>query len=185
MSIPAQIMAQAVAGAGPLKVLDIAAGHGIFGIAIAQRNAEARITAVDWAAVLEVAKENAEKAGVASRLHMLPGSAFDVDFGSGYDLALVTNFLHHFDVATCESFLRKVHAALKPGGRAVTLEFCPNDDRITPPTPARFAITMLMSTARGDAYTFHELESMFRNAGFAASEQKMLPSEQSVIISTK
>jgi ubiquinone/menaquinone biosynthesis C-methylase UbiE len=184
MSMPAHIMAEAVAGTGPLKVLDIAAGHGVFGIAIAQRNAEARITAVDWAAVLEVAKENAEKAGVARRYDMLPGSAFDVDFGSGYDLVLITNFLHHFDVATCEGFLRKVHAALKPDGRAVTLEFCPNDDRVTPLTPARFAITMLMSTAHGDAYTFHELESMFRNAGFSASEQRMLPSEQSVIIST-
>ncbi len=186
MSIPAQIMAQAVAGTGPLKVLDIAAGHGVFGIAIAQRNAEAQITAVDWAAVLEVAKENAEKAGVAGRLHMLPGSAFDVDFGSGYDLVLITNFLHHFDVATCEGFLRKVHAALKPGGKSPSrLSFARTTIRISPSTPARFAITMLMTTAHGDAYTFHEVESMFRNAGFAASEQKMLPSEQSVIISTR
>ena len=185
MSMPAHIIAEAVAGTGPLKVLDIAAGHGVFGIAIAQRNPEAQITAVDWAAVLDVAKENAEKAGVARRLHALPGSAFEVDFGSGYDLVLITNFLHHFDPPACEGFLRRVHAALKPGGRAVTLEFCPNDDRVTPLTPARFAITMLLSTARGDAYTFRELDTMFRNAGFASSERRLLPSEQSVIISTK
>jgi ubiquinone/menaquinone biosynthesis C-methylase UbiE len=185
MAMPAQIMAEAVAGTGPVKVLDIAAGHGVFGIAIAQRNPEAQITAVDWAAVLDVARENAEKARVARRLHLLPGSAFDVDFGSGYDLVLITNFLHHFDPPTCEGFLRKVHGALKPGGKAITLEFCPNEDRVTPLSPARFAITMLVSTARGDAYTFRELETMFQNAGFAASEQLLLPSEQSVIISTK
>ena len=117
MAMPARIMAEQVAGTGPIKVLDIAAGHGVFGIAVAQANPQAEITAVDWPAVLEVAKENAAKAGVSSRLHSLPGSAFDIDFGSGYDLVLIANFLHHFDRQTNEDFLRKVHAALKPGAK--------------------------------------------------------------------
>ena len=63
--------------------------------------------------------------------------------------------------------LQKCFAALKPGGRAVTLEFIPNEDRITPPSNAAFALIMLASTPAGDAYTFSELESMFSEAGFA------------------
>ncbi|MEP6716797.1 MAG: class I SAM-dependent methyltransferase [Terriglobia bacterium] len=186
MMMPAaQAIAGMVAGSGPLKVLDIAAGHGLFGISIAQRNAQAEITALDWAAVLEVAKENAAKAGVAARYKTLPGSAFDVDYGSDYDVVLLTNFLHHFDTETNEKLLRKVHAALKPGGRAVTLEFSPEDDRVSPPVPARFALTMLFTTARGDAYTFHELEAMAHRAGFQSSAHHRLETEQSVIISTK
>lgn len=181
--------AHAIAGLlpanAPLRVLDIAAGHGMFGVTIASANPQAEITALDWAAVLEVAKENAAKAGVTPRYRTIEGSAFDVDFGSGYDVVLLTNFLHHFDVPTNETLARKVHAALKPGGKAVSLEFVPNDDRVTPVNPARFAITMLSTTERGDAYTFKELESMFRNAGFASSEQHMLETQQSVIISTK
>ena len=55
------------------------------------------MVALDWASVLEVAKENAQAAGVADRYTTLEGSAFDVDYGSGYDLVLLTNFLHHFD----------------------------------------------------------------------------------------
>lgn len=185
MAMPARAMAEQTAGAGPLKVLDIAAGHGVFGIAMAQQNPLAEVTAVDWAAVLEVARENAVQAGVSERWRALPGSAFDVDFGSDYDIVLIANFLHHFDAKTIDGFLRKVRAALKPGGKAVTLEFCPNEDRIAPLTPARFAITMLQSTAHGDAYTFSEIDAMFRKAGFASSTQKMLPSEQTVIISTR
>jgi ubiquinone/menaquinone biosynthesis C-methylase UbiE len=185
MAMPAHFIAEQVAGTSPLKVLDIAAGHGVFGIAIAQKNAQAEITAVDWAAVLEVAKENAARAGISQRFHVLAGSAFDVDFGSGYDLVLIANFLHHFDPPTNERFLRKVYAALKPFGKAVTLEFCPNEDRVTPLSAARFAITMLQATAHGDAYTFRELDSMFRNAGFTSSSLQVLPSEQSVIISSK
>jgi 2-polyprenyl-3-methyl-5-hydroxy-6-metoxy-1,4-benzoquinol methylase len=160
---------------GPVKVLDIAAGHGLFGIAAAKQNPEAQVFALDWAAVLEVARENALKAGVEDRLHLLPGSAFDVDYGGPYDVVLLTNFLHHFDVPTCVTLLKKVHASLKPGGRAATLEFVPNEDRVTPPMAAAFSLTMLASTAAGDAYTFKELAEMYRDAGFSNMTAHPLP----------
>lgn len=170
----------------PCKVLDIAASHGLFGIAIAKRNSKAQITAVDWSIVLEVAKENAAKAGVLDRYHTLPGSAFDVDFGNDYDVVLLTAFLHHFDVPTNEKLLRKIHKVLKPGGRVATLEFVPNDDRVTPSHAAAFALTMLSNTPSGDAYTFRELETMFRNAGFISTEMHNNPGfVDQVLISRK
>jgi len=169
-----------------LKVLDIAAGHGLFGIAVLRANRNATVTAVDWKNVLEVARENAEKFGVAERYRTLPGSIFDVDIGSGYDLVLIPNFLHHFDVETNEKLLRKLHAALVPGGRVATLEFVPNDDRVSPPMPATFALIMLADTPAGDAYTRSELESMMSNAGFTAHEfHPMPPSPHSVLVSRK
>jgi 2-polyprenyl-3-methyl-5-hydroxy-6-metoxy-1,4-benzoquinol methylase len=186
MMMPAQAIAGMVAGSGPCRVLDIAAGHGLFGVILAKHNPQAEIVALDWSAVLEVAKENARKAGVESRYSTIAGSAFEADFGSGYNLILLTNFLHHFDVPTCESLLKKVHAALAPGGRAVTLEFVPNDDRISPTEAAFFSLIMLGSTPHGDAYTFAEFDGMFRNAGFSRSEHVRLEqSPESVIVSYK
>ena len=188
MAMPAQLIPKLV-DPNPdrkLKILDIAAGHGLFGIAFAQNNPQAEIHAVDWKAVLEVAKENAQKAGVADRYHTIEGSAFDVEFGSGYDLVLITNFLHHFDPPTNETLLRKIHAALADGGRAMTLEFVPNDDRVTPPESAGFSLVMLAGTPNGDAYTFAELEKMFANAGFSRSTIHALPPTfQQVVISEK
>jgi ubiquinone/menaquinone biosynthesis C-methylase UbiE len=186
--LPAEMMAGLVGAekGEKWKVLDIAASHGIFGITFAKKNPHAEIYAVDWANVLELAKENAKKAGVDARYHTLPGSAFEVELGTGYDIVLLTNILHHFDVPTCETMLRRMHAALKPGGRAVTLEFVPNADRVTPPMAAAFSLVMLAATPSGDAYTFAEFEKMFSNAGFASSEIHAIPpSIQSVIISTK
>jgi len=188
MMMPAEAIAQIVgADAGhKCRVLDIAAGHGLFGITIARHNPQAEIMALDWASVLEVAKENAHKAGVEGRYSTLVGNAFDVDFGSGYDLVLLTNFLHHFDIPTCETLLRKVHAALAPGGRAVTLEFVPNDDRVSPPEAAFFSLIMLGSTPHGDAYTFAEFDRMFRNAGFTRSEHiRPEQAPESVVVSYK
>ncbi|HEV2913428.1 MAG TPA: class I SAM-dependent methyltransferase [Pyrinomonadaceae bacterium] len=184
----AQALAELVARqvGQPRKVLDIAAGHGLFGITLARLNPEVKIVGQDWSNVLEVAKENARKAGVEERYTTIEGSAFDVDFGSGYDLILLTNFLHHFDKETCEKLLVKVREALSDGGSAVTLEFIPNEDRVSPPVAAAFSMTMLGSTPSGDAYTFPELESMFSNAGYTRSELHSLPvTFQQVVISQK
>lgn len=188
MAMPAQLMAKLVDPNADkkLKILDIAAGHGLYGIAFAKHNPQADVTALDWPNVLEVAKENAQAAGVADRYHTNPGSAFDVDYGTGYDFVLLTNFLHHFDRETCETLLKKVHASLADGGRAVTLEFVPNDDRVTPPQAASFSMMMLGMTPGGDAYTFAELEQMASNAGFSRSElHELPPTIQRVIISQK
>jgi ubiquinone/menaquinone biosynthesis C-methylase UbiE len=188
IAMPAQLMARLVDPEGnrKLKILDIAAGHGLFGIAFAQNNSQAEVVALDWPKVLEVAHENATKAGVSDRYSLSAGSAFEVDFGTGYDVVLLTNFLHHFDPPTCEMLLRKVHAALVDGGRAVTLEFVPNEDRVSPPDAAAFSVMMLGSTPSGDAYTYSELEKMFANAGFSRSEIHALPpSIQHVVISHK
>ena len=151
---------------GPMRVLDIAAGHGLFGIEIAKQNPEAQVTGLDWAPVLRVALENARRAGVQDRYDMLPGSAFEVDFGGPYDAVLLTNFLHHFNKPTCVDLLKKVRASLKPGGRAATLEFVPNEDRVSPSVPAAFSLIMLATTEAGDAYTLSELTSMYHDAGF-------------------
>jgi 2-polyprenyl-3-methyl-5-hydroxy-6-metoxy-1,4-benzoquinol methylase len=184
MRPPAGAIAQIAGAEGPLKVLDLAAGHGIFGITIAQHNPQAEVFAVDWKNVLDIARQNAQEAGVASRYHTIPGSAFEVDFGTDYDIVLLTNFLHHFDPPTNERLLRKVHGALKEDGRAITLEFVPNEDRVSPPWSAAFSLVMLGSTEAGDAYTFAELERMFANAGFTRSEMHPVP-PGTIIVSHK
>jgi hypothetical protein len=169
-----------------LRALDIAAGHGIFGITVAKHFPNAEIYAVDWPNVLTVATENAEKFGVSERHHLIPGSAFNVDFNGTYDVILNTNFLHHFDVPTCEKFLKKLADALSDDGKVMTLEFVPNEDRVSPPAQALFPLVMLAATPAGDAYTFAELKQMIENAGLTKNENIPLsPMPQNLIISTK
>lgn len=177
MALPAELLAGllTVGPGAKLRALDIAAGHGLYGIAIAKRNPNAEIIAVDWPNVLGVALENARAAGVNDRFRTIAGSAFEVDYGEGYDLVLLANFLHHFDPATVEQFLCKVYKALNGGGRAAILEFIPNEDRISPRVAAMFSMMMLPTTPRGDAYTYSEYERMVRSAGFSSSEIHDLP----------
>ncbi len=185
-AITAQGIAELVGASSgrKMKVLDIAAGHGMFGITIAKANPQAEVVAVDWPEVLEVAWENARAHRVAERFSTIPGSAFDVNFRSGYDVVLLTNFLHHFDPATNEQLLKRILSALDPSGVVATLEFVPNDDRVSPPAAAAFSMIMLGTTPAGDAYTFSEFDRMFRNAGFSDNTiHGMPPTEQSVVLS--
>ncbi len=170
----------------PMKILDISASHGVWGIALARRAPNAHLVAVDWAPVLQVARENANAAGLQNRFTAIAGSAFDVDFGRDFDVVLIPNFLHHFDADTCVKLLRKVHSALRTGGRVAIAEFVPNADRITPPDAAAFSLVMLATTANGNAYTFKEFEHMLGDSGFSAVEQHPLsPTAATAIIARK
>jgi ubiquinone/menaquinone biosynthesis C-methylase UbiE len=179
--------AQAIAGLlGPVsgRVLDVAAGHGLFGIVLAQKNTGVQVTALDWPKVLEVAKRHAGRMGVGDRYTTIAGDAFNVELQGPYDVILLTNLLHHFSEEQCTMLLKRLRAALRPGGRLVTLEFVPNEDRISPPMSATFPLVMLATTAKGDAYTFSELERMLRAAGFPSSTlHQPEDSPQQIIVS--
>lgn len=180
------VAAVIAADTAPASVLDIAASHGLFGILQAIRNPQAQVTALDNAAVLEVAARNARHFGVADRWKALPGDAFTTDLGTGYDLILVPNLFHHFSVADCERLMRRFHDALVPGGRCATLEFTPLEDPAVNPTANRFSLVMLATTAEGDAYTVDQYRGMFSNSGFSETTAQSLPrSPETLLISTK
>ena len=68
----------------------------------------------------------------------------------------------------------------------MTLEFVPDPDRVGPPVAAGFALTMLATTAAGDAHTFAEYDRTFAAAGFARSEFHALPpTAQQAVVSYK
>lgn len=165
------------------KILDVAASHGMFGLCVGERHPDSQVYALDWPNVLAYAQENAQTMGLGDRFHLLRGSAFEVDFGSGYDLVLVSNFLQQFDRATIVGFLQKLRPALAAGGRLALLEYVPDENRITPPAAAAHSMTMLLGTPAGDAYTVAEWRPILAEGGFAEFEATLLtPSPQTLLV---
>ena len=150
---------------------------------VAKIISDAIITVIDWAEVLAVTRANAEVAGVQDRLRVIAGNAFDVDWGGGFDLVLLANFLHHFSREDCVTLLSKVKTSLSPRGQVMAIDFVPNPDRVSPPIPAMFAFSMLAQTPSGDAYTLNDLDGMARDAGFGGAVARPLsPTPETLVV---
>lgn len=166
----------------PLNLLDVAAGHGLFGIEVAKLRGDASVTAIDSANVLEIAKNNADSAGLGNRYKTISGDAFELDWGNNYDLILLPNILHHFDPDGCVHLLVKARQSLCAKGSVLVIDMMPNPDRVSPPEQAAFAFFMLATTPQGDAYTFAEHETMARDAGLTlVDSMQLLPTPQTLI----
>lgn len=172
MALGTTMPAVEVLGAGRrgLRILDVAAGSGGYGIALALASPDSELTFLDWPNVLEVTRAHAEQMGLGDQTRLLPGNALEIEWGGPYDLVVASNFLHHFDRETCVRLAGKAHRALVPGGRFATAEFVPDDARTEPSMPLLFAVTMLLWTEGGDAYTVAELEGILSQGGFESVE---------------
>lgn len=169
----------------PISVLDLAAGSGVWGIALAQQSPKVTVGAVDWPQVLEVTKRVAQRHGVGDRLKTIPGDLLSVDFGTGHQIATLGHILHSEGVERSRQLLRKTFAALAPGGTIAIMEFVPNDERTGPPTALIFAVNMLVNTDAGDTFTFPEISGWLREAGFVNARTLDVKSVSPLILANK
>jgi SAM-dependent methyltransferase len=172
-------------GAAAARVLDLAAGSGVWGIAMAQGSEQVQVTAVDWPEVLPVTRKTVERFGVASRFSFIAGDLLQVDFGSGHTVATLGHILHSEGRERSRSLLEKTFHALAPGGTIAIAEFLVNADRTGPLNGLFFAVNMLVNTDSGDTYSFEEIASWLKDAGFTNARTLDAPGPSPLILATK
>jgi ubiquinone/menaquinone biosynthesis C-methylase UbiE len=186
---PAQRAAEAL-GAGNshkgLRVLDVACGSGVWGIGIAEADPEARVTALDFPAILQETKKYVQRHALDDRYDYMPGDVTQAKFGKRqYDLALLGHVVHIIGERASKRLFRKLHNALRPGGRLMIAEMIPNDQRTGPPFPVFFALNMLLNSAVGDTYTLSEFRSWLKEAGFARVKTVNIGTHSPLIVASK
>ena len=169
----------------PVSVLDIGAGSGVWGIALAHQSPHVTIRAVDWPAVLKVTNKLARRHGLGDRYRTVAGDLLKADFGTGHQVATIGHILHSEGPDRSRQLLRKTFRALAPGGTVAISEFLPNDDRTGPPTPLIFAVNMLLHTEAGDTFTFAEMAGWLREAGFANPRLLEAPAPSPLLLATR
>jgi ubiquinone/menaquinone biosynthesis C-methylase UbiE len=187
LSYPAaQALAQHVAANGePLRVLDLAAGSGVWGIALAQSSDHVHVTAVDWPGVIPVTQKTVARCGLSDRFSFVEGDLQQADFGAGYNLATLGHILHSEGEARSKKLLAKVFASLASGGTIAIAEFLVDADRRGPVGGLFFAVNMLVNTDEGSTYTFKEITSWLTDAGFKDVRQLDAPGPSPLILATK
>lgn len=161
------------AKAGPVSVLDLAAGSGVWGITLAESAPYVTVRAVDWPAVLPVTRRVAERHGVADRFTFVAGDLASADFGAGHAVAVLGHILHSEGERRSRALLARCHQALAPGGVIAIAEFLVEPDRSGPLPSLFFALNMLVHTEEGTTFSFPEIAGWLEEAGFA--EPYLLP----------
>jgi ubiquinone/menaquinone biosynthesis C-methylase UbiE len=169
----------------PVRVLDVAAGSGIWGVALAQQSPLVRVTAQDWAEMIPTTKRITQKFGVADRFSYVEGDVLKADFGNGYDIATLGHILHTEGEDRSRTLLKKVFRALKPGGTIAIGEWLVKDDRTGPLNGLIFAVNMLVHSERGDTFSFNEIKGWLEDGGFKRIRKLEAPGPSPLVLATK
>ncbi len=168
-----------------IRVLDLAAGSGIWGIALAQKSPHVRVSAVDWAGMIPTTKQITEKYSVRDRFNFVEGDLAEANFGTGYDVAILGHILHSEGEKRSRELLKKTFSALKSGGVIAIAEWLVNDQRTEPLHALMFAVQMLVNTEKGDTFSFNEIKRWLEEAGFKKVRKLEAPGPSPLILATK
>lgn len=168
-----------------IRVLDLAAGSGIWGIALAQKSPRVRVSAVDWTGMIPTTKQITEKYGVRDRFNFVEGDLLQTNFGTGYDVAILGHILHSEGEKRSRELLKKTFRALKSGGLIAIAEWLVNDQRTEPLHALMFAVQMLVNTEKGNTFSFNEIKSWLEDAGFRKVRRLEAPGPSPLVLATK
>jgi ubiquinone/menaquinone biosynthesis C-methylase UbiE len=153
------------------RILDVGAGSGVWSLAMAERSDAAHITAIDLPQVLPAFEERAESLGLRGRVDLVAADYHSMNLPSeAFDRVLLANVLHLEPPRSARSLVRRVTAALAPGGELVVIDALLQGDPARDRARSIYALHLAMRTRRGRVHPCAEVERWCRNAGLGKGE---------------
>lgn len=156
---------------GVKRVLDLGCGPGTYSMEIAGNGVE--VTLFDLPETIKIARDVVSRSRAdTENIRFMSGDFLREDFGSGYDLILISQIVHMFSEKVNMMLLKKCGMALNENGRVVVHDFLINEARTMPPWSSLFAINMLVSTEGGRTYSPGDIKGWFLKTGFRNIRKK-------------
>ena len=157
---------QAINPGSAQRLIDVGGGSGTYTIAFLEAFPEMSATLFDLPDVVSMGRERITDAGLMDRVKIVAGNFYTDTLPGGHDLALVSAIIHMNSLEQNVDLYKKIFDALDPGGRIVIRDHVMKPDRTTPKSGAVFAINMLVGTPGGSTYTYDEIKTGLKAAGF-------------------
>ena len=155
----------------PAHILDVGAGSGIWSLAMAQRHAETRVTALDFPNVLQAFRIQAEHMGLSDRIGLLPGNFHCVAIPEGrFDRIVLANVLHLEPPEQAAALICRVTAALLPGGDLVIVDMLGDETPAGERARAIYGLHLALRTREGKVHPLSNLQAWVKQAGLVPED---------------
>jgi SAM-dependent methyltransferase len=158
-------LAAAVDLTGRSRLLDVAGGSGIYACALADAFPRLAAAVFEKPPVDRVAREHIARRGFADRVSVAAGDMFRDAWPPDFDVHLLSNVIHDWDVPDVQRLLRRSQEALPPGGLLVIHDAHLNDQKTGPLEVAEYSV-LLLHACEGRCYSVPEMRGWLEEAGF-------------------
>jgi hypothetical protein len=169
-SVPAARLATdllGIADAGPIAILDVGGGSGIYSATWLAANPAARATQLDWQPINAIARRWMAERGLEDRFTTVDGDFHHTGFGTAaYDIAVYSHIAHQESPEANIEVFTRLREALTPGGTLLVCDYIVDDDRSGPAFPLVFASEMLLKSHHGSTWRQADYRDWLTKAGF-------------------
>ena len=166
-SMPADEVAQRLpVPAGASALLDIGGSHGYYSVCLCRRHANLSATILDLPQAVDHAAPILAGEGMGDRIRHRAGDALTEDLGNAtWDVALISQLVHHFTEEQNRALIGRIARALKPGGVCAILDVL----RPTSPEEAGMVGAVLdlyfAATSQSGTWPLEVMQDWQRDAG--------------------
>ncbi|HWA77298.1 MAG TPA: class I SAM-dependent methyltransferase [Polyangiaceae bacterium] len=157
------------------QILDVGAGSGVWSLAMLVEALDARLTALDFEAVLPNFRARAERLGLLERVQVFPANFHDFTIDQRFDRVVLANVLHLESEAGADALVARSARLVIPEGDIVVIDVL--DELGRDVAYAAYGLHLAMRTQGGRAHPGSFLRASLKRAGFQNVERIDLSSE--------
>lgn len=160
---------------GRKRMLDVGGGPGTYSALFTAQHDGLLADVLELAGVARIANEILLETGADQRVTMLPGDYHVTEFGSGYDVVLMSGMFHRETEANCRVLIDKARDCLEPGGLLVINDIFADADGAGPEFATLFGLNMMLTAPDGGVHADVDVADWMREAGFQTIERQNFP----------
>ncbi len=167
-------------GLRPQSILDVGCGSGVWSLALAQATPGARVTGLDFPAVLDCFVARASAMGLAERIDTIAGDVHTTALPQArWDLAIVANVLRIDPAERAREVVRRVVAAVRPKGSVIIVDALATGTPEAERARAIYSFHLSLRTRSGCVHRSAEIGRWLEEAGCVAPTLLTLDGERS------
>lgn len=149
------------------RVLDMFAGSGAWGIAMALRHPQVEVVARDEPILLETVRERVQQFGLEERFILQTTEADEHSFEpESFNLIIVSHACRFLGARKSQELLRECYRLLQPEGKLLLVDVMANNERTGPPTALVIQLSLFLNTQEGDIFTATQFHTWLKAVGF-------------------